>query len=55
MLHLQERRCHNINLVSPSHVVPQILRAVAIAAERGLSLPLVYNSGGYDSVATPAP
>ena len=52
MLHLQERRCHNINLVSPSHVVPQILRAVAIAADRGLSLPLVYNSGGYDSVAT---
>ena len=52
MLRLQERRCHNINFVSPSHVVPQILRAVAIAADRGLSLPLVYNSGGYDSVET---
>jgi Uncharacterized Fe-S protein PflX, homolog of pyruvate formate lyase activating proteins len=52
MLHLQDRRCHNINLVSPSHVVPQILRAVALAALQGLSLPLVYNSGGYDSVDT---
>jgi putative pyruvate formate lyase activating enzyme len=52
MLRLQERRCHNINLVSPSHVVPQILRAVAIAAARGLTLPLVYNSGGYDAVET---
>ncbi|MCK9298006.1 4Fe-4S cluster-binding domain-containing protein [Methanoculleus sp. YWC-01] len=52
MLHLQERRCHNINLVSPSHVVPQILGAVALAAPRGLNVPLVYNSGGYDSVET---
>ncbi|WP_292520411.1 radical SAM protein [Methanoculleus sp.] len=52
MLRLQERRCHNINFVSPSHVVPQILRAVALAADRGLNLPLVYNSGGYDSVET---
>jgi len=52
MLRLQDRGCHNINFVSPSHVVPQILRAVAIAAEGGLSVPLVYNSGGYDSVDT---
>ena len=52
MLHLQERGCHNVNLVSPSHVVPQILRAVAFAAPRGLNIPLVYNSGGYDSVET---
>ena len=52
MLRLQERRCHNINFVSPSHIVPQILRAVAIAADRGLNIPLVYNSGGYDSVET---
>lgn len=52
MLRLQERRCHNINFVSPSHVVPQILRATALAAERGLTIPLVYNSGGYDSVET---
>lgn len=52
MLRLQDRGCHNINFVSPSHVVPQILRAVAIAADRGLTVPLVYNSGGYDSVET---
>lgn len=50
MLALQARGCHNINLVSPSHVVAQILAAVAIAAERGLRLPLVYNTGGYDSL-----
>ncbi|HVP22269.1 MAG TPA: radical SAM protein [Anaerolineaceae bacterium] len=50
MLELQEYGCHNINLVSPSHVVPQILAAVALAAQAGLRLPLVYNSGGYDSL-----
>ena len=50
MLHLQDQHCHNINLVSPSHVVPQILVALVIAAEAGLHLPLVYNSGGYDSL-----
>lgn len=49
MLDLQARGCHNINLVSPSHVVAQIIESVAIAAERGLKLPLVYNTGGYDS------
>ncbi len=49
MLDLQARGCHNINFVSPSHVVAQILAAVAVAAEKGLHLPLVYNSGGYDS------
>ena len=49
MLELQDRGCHNINFVSPSHVVAQIIAAVAIAAERGLELPLVYNTGGYDS------
>jgi putative pyruvate formate lyase activating enzyme len=53
MLHLQnELRCHNINLVSPSHFVPQILRALELAVPLGLKLPLVYNSGGYDSLAT---
>ncbi|MBC7235054.1 MAG: radical SAM protein [Chloroflexi bacterium] len=52
MLHLQERGCHNINLVSPSHVVAPILAAVLIAAQAGLRLPLVYNTGGYDSVET---
>ena len=50
MLELQAYGCHNINFVSPSHVVPQILRAVLIAAEAGLRLPLVYNTGGYDSL-----
>ena len=50
MIDLQERGCHNINLVSPSHVVAQILAAVEIAAAQGLHLPLVYNTGGYDSL-----
>ena len=52
MLELQAMGCHNINLVSPSHVVPQILAAVLIAARAGLTLPLVYNTGGYDSLQT---
>lgn len=52
MLALQESGCHNINLVSPSHVVPQILEALVLAASAGLCLPLVYNTGGYDSVET---
>jgi putative pyruvate formate lyase activating enzyme len=52
MLSLQAQGCHNINFVSPSHVVPQILVALLIAAEAGLRLPLVYNTGGYDSLAT---
>ncbi len=51
MLRLQARGCHNINLVTPTHVVPQILAAVAVAARRGLRIPLVYNTGGYDSLA----
>lgn len=50
MLELQHQGCHNINLVSPSHVVPQILAAVHLAAQAGLNLPLVYNTGGYDSL-----
>jgi len=52
MLSLQSKGCHNINLVSPTHVVPQILEALEIAVKSGLRLPLVYNSGGYDSVET---
>ncbi len=52
MLRLQDYGCHNINLVSPTHVVPQLLAAVWIAARNGLELPIVYNTGGYDSVAT---
>jgi putative pyruvate formate lyase activating enzyme len=52
MLELQACGCHNINLVSPSHVAAQIIAALAIAARAGLRLPLVYNTGGYDSLAT---
>lgn len=50
MLQLQERGCHNINLVSPSHIIPQILEGVYEAARGGLTLPLVYNTGGYDDL-----
>lgn len=50
MLDLQNKGCHNINFVTPSHVVPQILEAVWLAAQQGLHLPLVYNSGGYDGI-----
>ncbi len=49
MLELQAQGCHNINLVTPSHVVAQVIAAVHIAAQKGLRLPIVYNSGGYDS------
>lgn len=49
MLSLQDRGCHNINLVSPSHLVAQIIEALVPAVEQGLRLPLVYNTGGYDS------
>jgi putative pyruvate formate lyase activating enzyme len=52
MLNLQARGCHNINLVSPTHVVPQALDALLIAAKKGLRLPLVYNTGGYDAINT---
>jgi putative pyruvate formate lyase activating enzyme len=52
MLELQAMGCHNINLVSPSHVVPQIVEAVLVAAREGLRLPLVYNTGGYDAFPT---
>jgi putative pyruvate formate lyase activating enzyme len=50
MLELQAAGCHNINLVNPSHVVAQILEALVIAVDRGLHLPLIYNSNGYDSL-----
>ena len=50
MLALQAQNCHNINLVSPSHVVAEILEALLLAARQGLHLPLVWNSGGYDSL-----
>ena len=52
MLELQGRGCHNINFVSPSHVVAQILEALPIAYANGLKVPLVYNCGGYDSLET---
>ena len=52
MIHLAERGCHNINFVTPTHVVPQLLEALALAAEQGLGIPLVYNSSGYDKKET---
>ena len=50
MLNLQKRDAHNINLVTPSHVVPQFLAGLAIAAKEGLRLPIVYNSSGYEGM-----
>ncbi len=52
MLSLQRRGCHNINFVSPTHVTPQILEALKLAIAGGLKIPIVWNSGGYDSVET---
>ena len=52
MLHVQERGCHNINLVTPEHVVPQIVEALAVAIERGLRLPIVYNTSAYDALSS---
>ena len=52
MLDLQEDGCHNLDLVSPSHVVPMILDALAFAIDQGLKIPLVYSSSGYDDVRT---
>jgi len=52
MLRLQRKGCHNINFVTPTHVVPQILEGLKLAAGKGLNIPLVYNTGGYDSVET---
>lgn len=50
MLDLQKKGCHNINFVTPEHVVPQILEALPLAVQMGLRLPLVYNTGAYDSM-----
>ena len=50
MIELQQRSCHNINFVTPEHVVPQIMEALPIAIERGLRLPIVYNTSAYDSL-----
>lgn len=52
MLSLQDRGCHNINLVTPSHVVVPVLEALEIAIDLGLKIPLVYNTSGYDSLET---
>lgn len=50
MLELQAKGCHNIAFVSPTHFAPQMARAILIAAENGLNLPIVYNTNAYDSV-----
>src|SRR5690242_13525866 len=50
MLELQDRGCHNIGFVSPTHFAPQMARAIFIAARNGLRLPIVYNTNAYDSV-----
>ena len=52
MLALQSRGCHNINLVTPEHVVPQVVEAVALAIDRGLTLPIVYNTSAYDALSS---
>ncbi len=48
MVHLQDQGCHNINFVTPSHVIAPILEALSLAVDKGLTVPLVYNTGGYD-------
>ncbi len=50
MLELQRLGCHNINFVTPEHVVPQVLEALALASDAGLTLPIVYNTSAYDSL-----
>ncbi len=52
MIELQNMGCHNINLVTPTHYVPQILEALFYAIPKGLNIPLVYNSSGYESLET---
>ncbi len=52
MISLQRKGCHNINLVTPTHYVPAIIEAVALACARGLRLPILYNTSGYDSLET---
>jgi putative pyruvate formate lyase activating enzyme len=52
MLDLQNRGAHNINFVTPTHYVPQIVEALAVAVSRGLSIPIVYNSSGYEDLET---
>ncbi|MDH3746519.1 MAG: radical SAM protein [Acidobacteriota bacterium] len=52
MLELQDRGCHNINFVTPEHVAPQVVEAIAAAVSRGLRIPIVYNTSGYDAVSS---
>jgi putative pyruvate formate lyase activating enzyme len=52
MLDLQAMKCHNINLVSPTHYLPQILNALYLAKDKGLAIPIVYNTGGYECIDT---
>jgi putative pyruvate formate lyase activating enzyme len=52
MLQLQQRGCHNINFVTPTHFTPQLTEALILAIEKGLEIPIVYNCGGYESVET---
>jgi putative pyruvate formate lyase activating enzyme len=52
MLALQDRGCHNINFVTPEHVAPQVVEAIVEAIPRGLSVPIVYNTSSYDSIAS---
>jgi putative pyruvate formate lyase activating enzyme len=51
LLELQERGCHNINFVSPTHFAPQMARSILLAAQKGLRLPVVYNTNAYDAVS----
>jgi putative pyruvate formate lyase activating enzyme len=52
MLQLQDKACHNINLVSPTHYIPSIIAAIDIARKKSLNIPIVYNTGGYESAET---
>ncbi len=52
MLDLQAHGCHNINFVTPEHVVPQVVEAIAVAIDRGLTLPIVYNTSAYDALSS---
>ncbi len=52
MLNLQGKGCHNINLVSPTHFVPQIIQGISAASQKDLEIPIVYNTSGYDSLIT---
>ncbi len=51
-LYLQNKKCHNLNLVTPTHFVPQFLKALKAAVKKGFNIPIVYNSSGYDSLET---